>query len=321
MQYRAAVRQRSGFTLIELLVVIAIISVLIGLLLPAVQKVREAAQRMRCSNNLHQLVVAAHGFHDVFAYFPPGYNVAGVNPLNPMDQTHYYSWLMALMPFFEQQGLRSQLVDTSPNSHYINTTPPNTAGSSVVKIAICPSDYLAGRLIGTYSGKTFGMYSYKGVVGGGASIAASAIDNTVTPSIAANGILYRNSHIRISDVTDGTSNTFMVGERYHVTRQAGCVDFVGQAIGGWCWVNGTYSWEDHLISFRTVAGSPTRINYDPDTACNATKRKEAAGSGHPGGAQFAFADGSVRFIADNANPQTVLWPLATRNGNEVSPDY
>src|SRR5262249_38454273 len=153
---RSIAMKRKGFTLIELLVVIAIIAILIGLLVPAVQKVREAAARIQCQNNLKQLGLAAHNYHSTFKRFPPAINMPGQEqfgwPPAP-DQAKWYSMTMALLPFIEQDNLRKNVIDNVANPHYQNCNGPNSIGAQVINIEVCPSDSaMPDPPVGQYSG-------------------------------------------------------------------------------------------------------------------------------------------------------------------------
>src|SRR5438105_6695294 len=203
---------RRGFTLIELLVVIAIIAILIGLLVPAVQKVREAAARTQCGNNLHQLSIAAHNYHDVDRRFPPGINLpiskqsGAVFPTNllyksgkipdPPSPGQFYSWAEAILPYIEQTNLQTSLDLTQ--REYANCNGPNSVGAQVVQIFICPTDLMPSNNVTTYTtgGVTyyFGMNSY-GANGGTRSW---YISNMTT-----DGVFWINSQVRLIGITDG----------------------------------------------------------------------------------------------------------------------
>jgi len=206
--------RRPGFTLIELLVVIAIIAILIGLLLPAVQKVREAATRTRCANNLHQIGLALHKYNDENGMLPPGVSDSGGRV------TPYWSWLALILPNIEQDNLYKQAITfaTPPSFSTFNLwpwggfwlspqTPANPALGVVVPSYFCPGD---ARVYTTIPGSQWGgngnvaFTSYVGV-SSGSSADFPTSDNS--------GILFYTSKVRILDIKDGTSNTLMVGER------------------------------------------------------------------------------------------------------------
>src|SRR6266545_347465 len=185
---------RSGFTLIELLVVIAIIGILIGLLLPAVQKVREAAARIQCQNNLKQLGLALHHYHDTQGALPPG--VTSQRPREPFPRM---TWLTRLLPYVEQEPLWRATVaayDYQPTPY---VDPPHVGFSMPVKTFACPSDGRPFTPHDTHRGRRVALTSYVGVLG-------TAYDRP-------DGVLFRDSQVRLTDVSDGTSNTAMVGER------------------------------------------------------------------------------------------------------------
>jgi prepilin-type N-terminal cleavage/methylation domain-containing protein/prepilin-type processing-associated H-X9-DG protein len=317
--------RRTAFTLIELLVVIAIIAVLIGLLLPAVQKVREAAARSQCENNLHQLVIAAHNFHNVYDRFPSGVNLpistaaGAIFPTNalyyknggpvgdPPVANSFISWPEALLPFIEQDNLQKNLDLTQ--REYANCNGPNSTGAQVVKILICPSDQLT-TTVSTYTtnGVTyyFGMNSY---------LANGGTRSWYTNVIKTDGMFWYNSVVRMTDVRDGTSNTLLFGERFHSDPvwNTGSTNITN--LGGWAWSNFNAP-EDYIgstpvpVNFTVPAGANTQANQDLRTC--------AFGSGHTGGANFAMADGSVRFLTlvNNAD-LPLLQALSTRAGGEA----
>ena len=280
--------RRKGFTLIELLVVIAIIAILIALLVPAVQKVRAAAARAQCTNNLKQIGLALHAHHDAKKRFPSGIMVptgkdsgsGGITnpPPNcppPPEPGKWGSWLTYIMPYIEQSPLYSQLILTGREYGYCDG--PTSPGASVVSVYICPSDYVPKTAI-TYGTYYFGVNSYFANAGTKAWNVASA---------SFNGVMYYNSSVKIGKITDGTSNTLLAGERY--SKDPDLQDSELSDVRGWAWTNYN-SGEDHLGDTSWPMNSPKAVT-------GADGRKNNFGSGHPGGANFLLCDGSVRFLS------------------------
>jgi prepilin-type N-terminal cleavage/methylation domain-containing protein/prepilin-type processing-associated H-X9-DG protein len=294
---------RRAFTLIELLVVIAILGVLFALLLPAVQKVRGAAQRSSCANNLKQLGLAAHHYHDTHSSFPTGY----VRP-SPLRQGRGFTLFVSLLPYFEQANL-SRVWDYQKYGNNLGPYPTAVA-SQALAIAVCPADTLPWPAIyhngGSGPPEDWGLTSYGGNAG-----TRSAGD-----SQSRDGIFFQDSAVRLADVTDGTSNTLLFGERDHEDPNYDRLcppDLLGT--NGW-WA---YPWmTDVLLS------APVSVNYQvppsvTDCAEIKANRLSAFGSRHAGGANFGLADGSVRFLSDGISLET-LRALSTRASGEVIPE-
>jgi prepilin-type N-terminal cleavage/methylation domain-containing protein/prepilin-type processing-associated H-X9-DG protein len=305
-------RRLRGFTLIELLVVIAIIAVLIGLLLPAVQKVREAALRMKCQNNLKQLGLALHQFHDANGMFPTnGGYVAGRTPylvkndpsgdctndvckwglgqpgLSPRDQTG--SWAYSILPYMEQDVVNR-----------LGTAQVNGGQGVPLKLYICPT---RGRQQPQTTPANDPYYigcTYRSVPPG--------LDVWSKSDYACNGyaIMQRPNTITFSQITDGASNTILLGEK--------CMDPGYYNVGGWNWdepifasAGGTSRGGTQVIQDRRE-NPPQFYGYFANMW----------GSAHPSGAQFLMFDGSVRLIRYGVNQNTLLAWLTPWNG-EVNP--
>jgi prepilin-type N-terminal cleavage/methylation domain-containing protein/prepilin-type processing-associated H-X9-DG protein len=296
--------RRPAFTLIELLVVIAIFGVLLGLLLPAVQKAREAANRVSCANNLKQLALAAHNYHDSHKVFPPGY----LRAPGPWLEVRVVTLHVALLPFIEQDGLERRW-DYARYGNNLGPYPTATA-SQVIGLALCPSDDLPRPAVdrndmGT-SPRHWGLTSY----GGNAGIRATGGETK-------DGIFFQGSAVRLADVTDGTSHTLLFGERCHQDSNYDRLcprDPVG-----------TNGWWAYAGPADVLLSAAVPLNYHvPATAASCDEVKAdrlcAFGSRHPGGANFALVDGSVHFLP-NSIPLTTLQSLSTRAGGEVAPDF
>jgi prepilin-type N-terminal cleavage/methylation domain-containing protein/prepilin-type processing-associated H-X9-DG protein len=332
----------SGFTLIELLVVIAIIAVLIGLLLPAVQKVREAAARMSCSNNLKQLGLAAHNYHSANSKFPPGVNVPAVitnlaNGLSsppPLVSGQSFSLFEALLPYLEQNNVYTQLNffgtakvngNVGNDSQYINcdtTSNPAPIGSTIIKTFLCPSDTAPNQTTYVSGGKTylFGANTYGGSAGIRSFYTFDSKSDPAGTGMTQDGMFYINSSVTMTAVTDGTSNTIAFGERNRTDPNFDVIYPGGGLIeqhSGWCWAN-YYPGYDYLYgAAMPLNWTLTKANITTDSNfLYQDLRYSTFGSQHVGGANFCFADGSVHFISDSI-PLATLQALTTRTGGEV----
>jgi len=267
MQRKETLR-RQGFTLIELLVVIAIIAILIALLVPAVQKVREAASRTQCQNNLKQIGLAMHMYNDTYKKLPAGWVVRQCGP----SPSPGWSWATIILPYIEQAGLYNQLAPdlVTPNGPVVNALT-----QSQIAIYRCPSD--SGPPVNT-SLQSFGMCNYVC----NRSVLGPASNNTDLFNFA------------VQRIPDGSSNTILVGER----------DFTNNIAGVWVRSSTTSA----SFEGRPGPGMNPKNPANPPSSGTGNNERLAFNSLHTGGAQFAFGDGSVRFIQQSidADP-TDLW--------------
>lgn len=334
---------RKGFTLIELLVVIAIIAVLIALLLPAVQQAREAARRTQCKNNLKQIGLALHNFHDTFLHFPVGeYN----------DDHNNWGWIPYILPYMDQSNLYTALQDTATNGNSRMWIPPNMGGgpngpngtsfsidaynganaagqdttnlsagsgyypsgaaSAKLNALVCPSDILPAVSTAGYA-----KSNYVGNLGNSANWGGTTFGYGLTGS-KNNGILLfandnNNTYVcRMADVSDGTSNTVCVGE---ASQSVGATSSSTARMPLWAGSQGGGSGTSQM-------GQVLRIMDAAYPPANGTilSQDQAFGSQHVGGLQVLLTDGSVRFVSQNISVAT--WSaIGSRNGGEIAGDY
>jgi prepilin-type N-terminal cleavage/methylation domain-containing protein/prepilin-type processing-associated H-X9-DG protein len=304
-----------GFTLIELLVVISIIALLIGLLLPAVQKVRAAAARMSCGNNLKQIGLAMHDYHDANHAFPSGYAASGAYFDGATDTSPGWAWGAFLLPNTEQGNLYAQLNLGQGIQSF-------SAIQTRVKLYICPSDLISSASIPIYD--SFGNSicsaapcSYAACCGG---------DESDTAAQSGQGVFYRNSKTRLTDICDGTSQTILVGDRANANALgiwAGALNN-GVCVRGPSNPNSENSGASTFPAPCLVLAHSHLNNPDGDTDGSL----DNFSSMHPGGSNILFADGSVRFIRtiprDNfdgsyTSDSLIFQALGTRAGGEVIP--
>jgi prepilin-type N-terminal cleavage/methylation domain-containing protein/prepilin-type processing-associated H-X9-DG protein len=315
-------QSKPGFTLIELLVVIAIIAILIGLLLPAVQKVREAAARTTCQNNLKQLGLALHNHHSALGYFPPA--------RQPFPMV--FSPLSRLLPYVEQENLQRLLDFTQPPLDFFNTgvnpndnSSPNAPTKMSIKLFLCPSDAVSPKV----PGSNYGATNYIACVGTGL---------VQYGNVAVGDGVFTDQPRRVEHITDGSSNTVAFSEtilgngvtstgttpgdyrreRYVLPGPADptpaqCESASG---GGWSgmrsakWIDGHYG-----STLYNHYYPPNARNWDCGNGYN-NKGLTAARSGHTGGVNVLYCDGSVRFVRDNID-LNVWRAIATRSGGEI----
>jgi prepilin-type N-terminal cleavage/methylation domain-containing protein len=301
---------RRGFTLIELLVVIAIIAILIGLLLPAVQKVREAAANTQCRNNLKQLGLALHNYHDVYKGFPYGeYNKGGVA----------HAWTAYILPYIEQQNLYKEYDFTKTWSNAVNDTDTKAriAPTHVfIAVFVCPS--APDRSAGVAAGNPRKPLDYPALANLNNSLIPNAWITKTNPAYPGDpagtwrGILGSNVKRRIAEVIDGTSNTILLAE------DAGCNQqfIMGKATGAG--TNRGGAWANAGDANLAIAGFNAATKSRPGPCGVNCSNDHEVYSFHTGGANAVFGDASVHTLAPNLSIQT-LAALMTRNRGELLP--
>ncbi|WP_417850732.1 DUF1559 domain-containing protein [Thalassoglobus sp.] len=321
---RYRTRTSKGFTLIELLVVIAIIAILVALLLPAVQQAREAARRTQCKNNLKQMGLALHNYHDVYSTFPIG------------AQTPYYraNWRASILPYLDQAPLYNQLTQTpEPTRGYASGNGNSAAGWQVANQALnnqlipaykCPSSTTDSFNISTspvtnngkpspdasLGNETAMTMDYIGISGSYSGVAPynQNCGTEIYGGYACNNGLMRVGAVsRMRDATDGSSNTMIIGEQSGLINNR---DYRANYYGGWAGYSSINSWGTGV---RTIRYSPNPAIAPPggDQTYNSNGPLT---SEHVGGVQIVMADGSVRFLSENLDITTLLALGSAKDG-------
>ena len=302
--------KRVGFTLIELLVVIAIIGVLVGLLLPAVQSARESARRSRCANNLRQMGIALQSYTDGHGVLPPGYVSLWYKKL---ELGPGWGWAAMILPQLEQ----NQTFEAINFDVGIEAASNQTGREVLMEYYICPSDRIEPLVWAEYTPE-------KQLPRPGDKICRVAPSNYVgmfglgEPGVAGEGLFFRNSHVRISQIIDGLSNTIAIGERSH---KLGMATWVGSVTGAS--LGNPLGWDGSVGRARVEPGAGMTLGHAGEKLGPGDRRSDVNMfySLHGEGVQFLFADGHVTFLK-TAMDHRVYDALATRAGREViSADY
>ena len=281
-------RRRGAFTLVELLVVIAVVGVLVALLLPAVQAARESARRAQCVNNLKQIGIACHNYHEATRRLPPGYCAAGPYFDGATDTAPGWGWAAFLLPYMEQRPVFESINLVLPIEHAANAR----AVQSRVVPYLCPSDIvpIAPYVVPDAAGNKLALAapaSYTACVGNDASDVSDP---------AGNGVFYRNSGTRFADILDGTTCTILIGENPFATAQGVWAGALRRGV----LLRGTYNTCQPTVPgiyypAPALVVSHAHLNnaeFDADGSAG----MDDFSSMHPEGANFLFADGSVHFI-------------------------
>jgi len=350
-------RHRSeGFTLVELLVVIAIIGILVALLLPAVQAAREAARRMQCGNNVKQLGLALHNYHDTYKVFPPALLNSGryvngattaVGQWSYVEGVRNHSGFLFLLPFFEQTALHSQIDfnvptnESNPNAAGISpdfTTPSELQNAALLsaRMAVleCPSHPQAGENMDRNPGNTTDFYTMRNAKRTSYLFSTGVFTDYNASYASANadirqGAFGNNGGAKMADITDGTSNSIAIGEAASGRYKTSPV------FGPWGLVGTHTAVHGRVVTISsstiTIENSTTSTNQWPNWTINGAWRNNTAtpdalgrtyawvfGSLHPGGAQFVMCDGSTQFLSETIEYMTLCRLAYIHDGQPVT---
>lgn len=297
--------RHKAFTLVELLVVIAIIGILIALLLPAVQAAREAARRMSCTNNLKQLGLGLHMYHDVHKTLPIGWLGFDSSGKPHFEGNPGWAWSTRILPFIEQQSLYDNLINMNlPVADGANAQ----ARTTIVRTFRCPSDIgedlfdlkdaVDEETEGTSVLARLAASNYPGVFGTQDLHAICVSGGPAYNGCQGNGVFQLNRGVRFNEIVDGLSGTFMVGERWSKWVYS---TWTGVVPGGW-----------HSPA-RVVAVASAE--FPPNSEANVEQKTHNFSSFHPSGTNFLLCDGHVQMIAETINVD-VYNALCTRQGGE-----
>lgn len=305
---------KTGFTLIELLVVIAIIAILIALLLPAVQQAREAARRTQCKNNLKQLSLSMHNYHDVYNMLPLG-------------MVYDINWRVSILPYLEQGTVYSQLDLNIPIKGDTPNANTQVLSRLVMSSMLCPSNVVDPVKNNAYgkNGELLMLPNYVGIAG--------AVDNSLPNNALSgrcrrfygwhcdNGPMEINGKVAFKDITDGLSNCLLLGEQSG--RDEGMLygDRRSSYRGGWHGTGDTKQTKDLVTG---IGAGSTPIQYPLNSTCDdfwacqvPYLNSHILNSEHPGGVQFGLSDGSVRFVSENISLETLKLLAMKADGNPV----